>query len=128
MDENSINAYLTEITNLNKSRSKVLKAVKDFPYLNCEALMITMSETERNKVAPRLSDLLRLNLIKVMGNTKNSKGHTESTFKVVELIDYVIPKKINMKTLLATVKKLSQDELRTLRIEVEGLINFEVEE
>lgn len=119
MNENSLQAYYSEIGSLNKNRRMVFRCIDEHPNLNCEALMLVMKETERNKIAPRISDLLKLGLIEVVGSVINTKGHTESTFHIVESNEFKAPKTTDLKSLFHKLDKYSDSELEFIKKYIE---------
>ena len=87
-------------------------------------LMKILDIKERNVVAPRVSDLLKLNLIFVSGSIKNKNNHTTNIFKIIKPDKFNKPKMNNeLRNILVKLNKLSQDDLRTLLHSVEEFID-----
>ena len=127
MNSNSINVYFTELKNLNKNREILFKCIGEHPNTSVEQLMKVLNIKERNIVAPRVSDLLNLNLIFVSGSIRNKRNHKTNIFKIVNSFDFIKPKiDNNLRLILDKLSKLNQDDLRSLSHTVEGMIKYDV--
>jgi predicted metal-dependent hydrolase len=111
---NSFTVYYHEIDTLNRNESLVYDTIKKTSSISTDDIMHILNISERNSVAPRVSDLLRKNLIKIVGNKINKLNHTVNMFSITTSGEFKAPKKTDLKSLKKRVVKLSRNELNEL--------------
>ena len=110
INENSLEVYFNKKENFTKNAIKIYDEMTyGQEYTN--ELLSELTGLPITSVRPRTNELQTKGVIKKIRNTKNISNNSTSVFVKCKLTEFRAPFKVELKTLLNKLNKLSSDEL-----------------